>query len=147
MLSRMSTKDLWTHVNIKKLGHRLEIVNAVKELLHIPYARWADVIRRWQKSCDDSGLSRPVFSLDIPEIFSSERRSRSVPARHSPNAKKLRCNFLKSFREIESYSEGDYEYESVKFSPISVKEISPKARSRCQNQFWNGKGISTERGI
>jgi len=79
-------------------------------------------------------MPRPVFSLDIPEIFSSERRSRSVPARHSLNGKTLRYNFLKCFREIESYSEGDYEDEFAKLSPNSVEEISPNARSRCQNR-------------
>lgn len=130
----MSTKDLYMHLNITKLGHRLEIVSAVKELLYLPWARWADVIGRWQRSCDKSGSPSSVFSFDTTQIFSSERRSRSVPARHSPNGKKMRSNFLKSFREIESYSEGDCEDESAKFSPISVEEISTKARSGGQNQ-------------
>jgi len=146
-LIKMSTEDLWVHVNINKLGHRLTIVNAVKKLLHLPYARWADVIGRWQKSCDNFGSPSSVFSLDIPEIFSSERRSQSVPARHSPNGKKWRCNFQNCFREIGCYSEGDCEEESAKFSPIPMEGISLKARRSSQKPFKNGRGTLTEKEV
>lgn len=86
---KMDSKTLRDDLNIRKLGHRLEILRAVKELVPNPEAQCAEAMERYQSTIstytdsDTSLVGIPTRSAPEPSnerVIQSEKKIRSVPS-------------------------------------------------------------------
>jgi len=123
----LKNTDLWTNLEIAKLGHRLEILKTIKDLCPLPRARCANLMERSTYMMER--YKRTELIHHESDSTETSFDGTSAPESRSRSSRKLRRRFTRSGGDssIAYYSDGDCPGEKTRYQNLSPKELGKAA--------------------